>query len=232
MKRLFFVISFIFCGICFTVDGQTSKFEIGVEGGPGATFLYGNTVTLDELKPIIGGYAGVLFQYHFSKVFSIKTGCSYERKGANFKIESWEFNTDYVYHLNYLTVPALIQAEFGEKVRFYLNSGPYFSYLISQQYSGENYPSGAENSLMISANSEHDQVKYDFGINAEIGLKITISKEINISAGITDHLGLCNTKKQPLFTTTDLAPVNSDNTTYTNSVLVVFGISYGFGAVK
>ncbi|MDD4604436.1 MAG: porin family protein, partial [Bacteroidales bacterium] len=225
--------SFYLLGVCLnSVNGQTSKFEIGLEGGPGATYFYGNDLTLDYLKPIISGYVGVLFQYHFSKIFSIKTGCSYERKGANFKTESWEFNADYVYHLNYFTVPALIQVEFGNKVRFFINTGPYFSYLLSQKYSGKASQSGSGNRLRISSSSEHNQINYDFGINTEIGMKMTVSKKIAISVSLADHLGLCNTKKQPLFTNTFLAPVYSDNTTYNNSIFVVFGISYGFGAVN
>ena len=230
MKRQLLLISFYLLGVCLnSVNGQTNRIEIGLEGGPGVTYFYGNKLSTDYLKPIIGGYIGVLFQYHFSKFFSIKTGCSYERKGANFKFETWNFNTDYVYHLNYITVPALIQAEFGTKVRFFINTGPYFSYLVSQKYSGKNSPSGAGGDwLRISTSSEQNLIKYDFGVNAEIGMKIAVSKEIAIIVSLADHLGLLNTKKQLLFTNTMLDPINSDNTSFNNSIFFVLGLTYSF----
>ena len=233
MPRLLLIISLYLLGTCVnSVNGQTNKFEIAIEGGSGATHFYGNVLTLDNLKPIIGGYAGILFQYHFSRIFSVKSGCSYERKGANFILNSWEFNADYVYQLNYLSVPAVIQAEFGRKVRFFINTGPYFSFLLSQNYIAKNAASGSGNWLLISASSEHEQVKYDFGINAETGVKINVATNTAISVSLADHCGFINTKKQPLFTDAIHAPVNSDNTTFNNSILVVFGISYGFGAIN
>ncbi|MCK9423694.1 MAG: PorT family protein [Bacteroidales bacterium] len=233
MKRQLLFISFYLLGVCLnSVNGQTKRFEIGFEGGPGVTYFYGNTFTMDYLKPIIGGYVGVLFQYHFSKFFSIKTGCSYERKGANFNYKSWDFNTDYLYHLNYITIPALIQAEFGRKVHFFINTGPYFSYLVSQKYTGKDSPSGAGNWLLISTSSEQNLINYDFGVQAELGTKIAVSKEIALSVSLADHLGLLNTKKQLLFTDTMLSPINSDNTSFNNSIFFVLGLSYSFGTLN
>ena len=229
MKRQLLLISLYLLGVCLnSVNGQTTKIEIGLEGGPGVTYFYGNKQSKDYIKPIIGGYVGVLFQYHFSRVFSIKTGCSYERKGANFNFENEYFNTDYMYHLNYITVPALIQAEFGTKVRFFINTGPYFSYLVSQKYIGKNSPSGTGDWLIISASSEQNLINYDFGVDAEIGMKIPVSKELAITVSLTDHLGLLNTKKQLLLTNTLLDPVNSDNTSFNNSAFIVLGLTYSF----
>jgi hypothetical protein len=227
MRQTILVIGFILFGsYLFSASGQAKKFEIGILGGPGLATIYGNSFSKDAFKPILTGYAGILFQYHFSNHFSTKTGLTYERKGTKFKLDSWEFQSGYTYHFDYLTVPFVIQAEFGKKVCFYINAGPYFSYLFRQEYTGKNSRSGAGNWLIISSSVNKNQNIFDIGISAEIGTKIEVSKEWTISIGLMENYGLVNTDKQLLFTTPTLSPVNSDKTSYNHAIFLALGFSY------
>ena len=137
-----------------------------------------------------------------------------------------------MYKLDYLTIPLLLEAEYGKKICFYANAGLYFSYLLNQNYTGENERSGAGYWLQISPNSTHNKNNFDFGICAETGMKIKVSNELAIYFGLCDRLGLFNTEKQPLFIDEIGNQVNSETTSFNNVTLLILGFSYRFGSIK
>jgi len=220
---------FIFVNYFNPVFSQEPRFEIGLNGGPSVAFIYGNKVPDGSFDPILAGRAGLYFQYHFSNHYSFKTGVFYERKGANFTLDSWNLRTDYIYHFDYLTLPLLVEAEYGKNIRFYFNLGPYFSYLLNLKYIGEKIKSGAGNWLQISENSPQNKNKIDFGVCLEFGMKLLVSKKYSITIGVGDHLGLYNTKKQPIYSNSIGQDVNSNTTSKNNAIYCAIGCTYRFG---
>jgi hypothetical protein len=232
MKRHLLVIGFFILAGYFTAMGQTSKFEIGLAGGPGLSFFYGQKLPDDGFTPIVAGYAGAQFQYHFSRHYSLKTGLAYERKGSEFGLHSYDWQFSYIYHANYLTIPVLIQAEYGKNVSFYGNAGLYISYLLSQDYDGKNERSGSGQWMLISPDSQQDERHFDFGVCAEFGIKIKVSQVMAISMGVSDYLGLYNTEKHPMFIDDVGNLLNTETTTYNNAAYFILGCSYRFGLTK
>jgi len=201
-----------------TVMGQNNRFELGIEGGPGITTIYGNEMPAENWEFIAGGEAGVFFKYNFSKVFSLKTQLAWERKGMKFILKNEFFDMAYSAHFDYLTVPLLIQAGFGGEVHPYINAGPYFSYSINRKYI-------AKNGESITSDMESDK-KIDFGIVGGIGIDITLTKLFSMTVDLYDHYGLYNTENQLLFTDSVGVPVNSDKSTYNHSLFLTIGFAY------
>jgi hypothetical protein len=78
-----------------------------------------------------------------SKVFSLRTGFTYERLDTDYKVTGNSYNfhafiIDVLYRYDYISIPMLARASFGNKVRFWINGGPYFSYLCNQEYALQN----------------------------------------------------------------------------------------------
>ena len=231
MKRLLLIL--LLNGFfLFLLNAQHARFEVGIEGGPGFSTLYGNEPMRDYTQMIFAGFGGASFQYHFSNHFSLRTGLRYERKGTHVNINNWDFQSDYLYHFNYLTLPVVVQAEFGKKVRFYINAGPYFSYLLSQKYvrQAKDLPPDHGQGLLIGASSLRNTVNYDAGLSTEIGVRIAFSEKTGMSLGVAEHFGLVNTKKSPLYTTTTWAPVYTIADSFNNALSFVIGFSYKIGS--
>jgi putative salt-induced outer membrane protein YdiY len=230
MKRLLLIISLGIMGCNFNPGScQTNRFVLALEGGPGISYLYGISMPEGDMTitPILAGTVGMSFQYAYTTHWSLKAGLQYERKGTYFKYESYGFMTDFLCQFDYLTIPLLLQAEYGRKVRFYFNAGMYFSYLLIQKYS--NRFENSEYVEWVPENPDGSAMKnkkFDFGLCAEAGTKITLSKKIAISIGVCDHLGLYNTEKQPLFTQNNGNPANDVTTSFNNVIYLVAGCSF------
>jgi hypothetical protein len=131
---LFCLIGFFSCN--HTVSAQ-SLFTVGLEGGPSYTYVHGNPVNTDNIEPIPGGYCGGTFQYFLLNHLAFKSGLAYERKGMELLIKNPN-GLDYTFHFDYLTIPFLITASIGKKVRFIASAGLYISYLIKKNYINNN----------------------------------------------------------------------------------------------
>ncbi len=233
MKRQLMLICLFLTGNCITSTyAQDTKFTIAAEGGPSLTNLYGNNQSKKYFKPIAGGYAGILVQYNFSQHFSLRSGLTYERTGTNFLVDTYDVNIDCIYHFDYVTIPVLVKAQFGKKVRFYVNIGPYFSYLINQQYlakEGKKYHDiTSEVNDVVPVNKN----RTNYGMVGGLGIEIKIRHNASITIGVNDFLGLCNTKKQPPFTTTTGIDLGFRTQTFNNSAIFLVGFSVNIGKTK
>ncbi len=201
--------------------GQTNKFDIGLEGGPGLTFIRGNEL-IDEYNATIGYSAGVAFQYNFPKMISIRTNLAFERKGSTRKFPAKDqdnntigkitFNTNF----NYLTIPVLARITFGRKIKLFINIGPYFGYLIKQTEVMEAFNEFPETT---TNNTENDK-RFDVGITGGIGGGIAIHERILLTLEIRNNLGLYNISKIPVY---------NDGSVKTNSTNLLVGIVYHLG---
>lgn len=176
--------------VLFTYTGfaQSNKIDIQVEGGP--SLISVNGMTAMDAKPTFKGFAGGLsFNYNINALLSIKSGVSYDRKGFRDSIIATLSNgqsagfAEFGVNLDYLVVPLLLRANFGDKLRFFINGGPYIGYLIKQQYilMLPNSP------RITDANLEK---KFDLGISGGIGCSYPLNDLLSISVEARNNLAL------------------------------------------
>jgi hypothetical protein len=204
------------------VFGQTKNFNIGIEGGPSLISLYGNDMVKSYNELSLGFSGGLSFQYNFSKLVALRTNLSFERKGLTSKIqETDEYGNpieELTFHsnFNYLTLPLLGRLDFGKRINFYVNVGPYLGYLLSSREITEASGDFPKSEI----DDTDDYKKLDFGITSGLGIIFPIQEKLLLSVEIRNNLGLTNIS---------LLPVFNDGSIKTNSTNLLIGISYGIG---
>jgi hypothetical protein len=120
----------------------------------------------------------------------------------------------------------------GGKVRFYLDFGLYFSFLLSQQYLEDGYEeyfpltSDVHNAVPINRN------RINYGITAGVGMEIKILPKASLTLGVSDFYGCCNIKKQPQFVNAGGIGLGFNTKTYDNSAIFHLGFSANIGKTK
>lgn len=209
----------LFFALTFASFGQTNYFFIGLESGPSLASLRGNSF-IDKYHNSRTGYSGGLFfQYNLQKIISIKTGCYYELKGSSTELLLTDQNGQPIgpvhgkENFEYLTVPFLAKATFGNNVNYFVNAGPYIGFLIKQTEKTEafqNYPS------TNSDNSENFN-NVEIGLSAGLGLSYTMQQKYSFSTEVRNNLGLTNTSE---------LQISNNGTIKTNSLYVLFSFVY------
>lgn len=196
--------------------GQSNKFEVGLDAGPGLIDLWPNT---GNYAPFVGTSASIFLQYNINCIFSIKSGIGYELKGT--AVNDYVLLSPPVFlaspsivKLNYLTLPILAKAIFGRKVKFFFDAGPYLSALAE---ASDRYTEYASGPTTVNLYKRGDVKPYDSGIQAGLGLVIPIGKNIEFSFEDRNSFGLI-----------DICARNSK----TLSSAFLLGFSYKFGSGK
>ena len=190
MKKIIFLLPVLLSFYCY---GQINKLNVGVIGGPSISFLYAD----DEFgKPkstvAARGSAGIFAQYDFNKYLSLSGDILYTQTGENVKINLpfYAYTFPIVpLHINYLNIPILLKAGYGNKVHFYGIAGPYVSIFIngkehlSDQFSLYSIPSG---------NISIEFKKVDLGISVGAGFSVPFAKSFSFMCEIRNNVGLYN----------------------------------------
>lgn len=214
----------ILMAISFTtnVGAQQNKFDIALEGGPILTSLRVNESPSVENEEAITFAGGLAIQYNFPKIISFRTGISFERKGGDRTgtyVNLYD-NTTGIFKsrskFDYMTVPILIRATFGKKIKYFLHAGPNFSYLINQT----NITTGPQN-IEITSNDKVSYKPIDIGLAAGLGVLIPIKNSFSLSCEIRNNLGLRNISK---------VPVHNNGSIKTNTTGFLLGLNYKLGA--
>lgn len=222
MKNLFLIGAFLV--VASLSFAQQNRITFGVEGGITEANLSSNNTYYKDLYNSRTGYAaGLALQYNFPKVLSLRTGIMYEYAGTSFPdsastVANPQSTIDWLETTDYLTVPLLLRATFGDKINFFVNAGPYWSLLLKRKqvlqtaasYSSISYP-GQE--IDLTDNTE----KTDFGISAGIGASAVFNERIVISLEARDNLGMM-----------DIAPQAYELKTRT--ILILAGVAFQFGS--
>lgn len=113
--------------------GQEKSFELGMLLGGSYNSIPNNPMFNEETLQPMGG---ILIQYNFTKLFSIKSKLAYQIKGGattNAITGSGGLGpTQIDYH--YLNLPVLAQLNFGKnKWRVFCNTGGYLDYLMKAE---------------------------------------------------------------------------------------------------
>jgi len=223
LKKIIVLIALSFCPLLSF--GQTDRFEIGLEGGPSLTSLRGSEFIDKYSDPALAYSAALTFQYNFPKMISIRTNIAYEQKGSITRIPAKDQDNNTVgeltFHTNfeYLTMPILTRITFGQKIKLFINIGPYVGYLIKQTQVIEEFKEFPETTI---DNTKNDK-RFDIGICGGIGGGIAIHERILLTLEIRNNLGLYNVSKIPVY---------NDGSNMTNSTNLLVGFAYLFGKRK
>lgn len=195
--------------------GQTHQLDVGIEGGIGLSSLRGEGLIVD-FDSRMGFSTGVSIQYHLNESFALKTSVLYERKGS--KLEDVMFKndvddphgvlSDWYEELNYITVPILAKYSFGGQKNFYVNAGPFVSYLLDAYTVIK--PDHTLPRVEVENTEFHNRT--DFGLAAGIGGQINLNENIVLSVELRNNLGFATVKDEGEFKT--------------NSTNIMFGVAY------
>lgn len=219
------LIALFLCLFTFSSFGQSNFFDIGIEGGLGAASLRGRDkgfiTKSDRIR--IGYEKGFFVQYNFKRIISIKTGAYYAKKGSATRIPIfYDFPGPAIDTIkgkesfDYITVPLLIKVAFGNKIRYFINAGPYMGFLLKQT---EQY-GPIRQSPQTTLDLTDSYKKTEKGITTGAGVLFNYKQRLHFSIEIRNSLGLTSTSKS--------APA-TDGEIKTNAVNLLLGISYKLG---
>ncbi len=181
------------------VLGQQNKLYIGFDGSPGLIFLRGNGIVKSYPKPTIGFSGGLFCQYNFQEKYAIRTAISFERKGSRTSTTTIDNNGEIIavlptnQNFDYLNIPVLFQVNFGKRIKYFVNAGAFFAYLIKQSVV-------ASNGTSLSGSNTSNTNLYkrsDAGVVAGLGISIPLKEKYALSFEIRNNLGLLNVNKLP-----------------------------------
>ena len=222
LRNLILITLIFFASLLF---GQTDKIETGIEIGPSLISLRGNNSLESHNDLSIGFSSGLSFQYNLSIHLSIRTNVSFERKGVFSKVLATDENGYPIAELtvhsnyNYLTVPILGRLTFGKGIKFFVNAGPYFGYLIKQNDLIEPLWKFQEK---IEFDNTDNFERLDYGLTTGFGANFPINNKLLLSLEIRNNLGLLNISA---------IPIENEGTIKTNSTNLLIGIAYRFGEI-
>ena len=207
--------------LCTSVRGNAQKSNIilSIEGAPSVRWSTGNTFIKEFHYPTLGFYGGITAQIPLAKRWSVVTGVGFEHKGSVVKFETTDFNAvvtgkaNIYYNLDYLTMPILIRASFGKKIKYYFNAGFYYSYLLaagSTTNNSNNLPNYKENHKSITKSS-------DVGASIGGGIRIKIAPKWTMPIEIRSNHGFLNISKPPVI---------NNGSIRTNATNLIVGLSY------
>lgn len=178
-----------------SIAAQQSKMDMGVDAGVGLSSLRGNPIIKEYLDPRFCYSAGLFVNYNINKVVALKSGVYSDLKGSSSKVtitdmygnsSDWTFNQNF----HYLTIPLLAKLSFGEKVRFFANTGPFLSYLLKSEFQRTEY---------MNPGSDRETTQYskriDAGLVFGLGVSRSFKERFTLSLEARDNLGLADINK-------------------------------------
>jgi hypothetical protein len=216
MKRLAFLFTIVLLSVI--VKGQNGVIEVGFEGAPSISFLRGNEILSNNSKLRIGFSCGFFFQYNISRRFSLRSIIAFEQKGSSYSFTNIDTNGYSTVikgysNFNYITIPILFRTTFGDKLKFFMDIGPFVGYLISQK-------NIYKNDFYAPASTYSQYIPFDLGLSCGLGVEIPVTNNLLISCEIRDNLGLLNIGKGEVY---------NDGSIKTNSTNLLIGFAYKLG---
>jgi opacity protein-like surface antigen len=201
---------------------QSNGVYLGAEGGTGLATLRGDLY--NDMSPLLSYSGGVFVQYNCRRVFSIRTGWYYDLKGSGIetqaRVDSLRFvNVRAKSKFNYATVPLLFGFRFGENMSFFVNIGPYASFLLKQT----TYVPSVEGAPVVITDDTRHFRNTEFGAALGLGISYPIANRLVLSAEIRNNLGL---------TEINDSYITDSKSARTNVVNLMLGVAYRLGGQK
>ena len=203
-------------------QAQQKIFTIGAEGGISIASLSFEDKNINDAYESRTGYAaGVALQYNFKKVFSLRTGAVFERKGTKTELTFTDTSANIIgtgelkINLGYLSIPLLLRATFGNKINFFVQGGPYWAALLTARQELE---TEAPN-ITVEPDIKYAYESSEFGVSGGIGAAALFNEMILLSVEVRNNLGI-----------TDIRHASYE--VKTRSLLFLAGVALTFGSRK
>ena len=180
-------LSIIFLSFIQFCYAQTNKWEFGMEGGPNQSSVSGSKTP--EYQGTLDNYLlGFDAQYNITDNFSINAGINSEIKGYSQTFsyfsrlsgaEPYGTYTNYT-SLGYVTFPILAKASIGHKIKFFVNAGPYFGYLVGAP-SKVVYQDSVGKQIVSSTSNRNVFKQIDIGACGGVGFEIPLNDKLVFS---------------------------------------------------
>jgi len=145
-----------------------AQYKFGIQGGVGISNYVGKDFS-SKNDPKMGITAGIFFEREINLTLSVGAELNYDQKGTFYEFFPREATIVYVdSRLNYISVPIIMKAYFGQKANYYIYTGLTPSYLKSHTLS-------------------HSATEYGYSIASEPFFPYTIN---NWDAAVTVGFGL------------------------------------------
>lgn len=187
---------------------QMSEAKIGIKSGAG----------ISQINPVFDSGLGlsnsVFFEYKLSNLLSAHVAMGHEQiQGRSDVILTDALGSPLgavtlIDNFQYVNMPVLLKASFGDKVKYFINAGPSMSFLLNQKATAKNYKS------ITPANNLDDYNRFLIGASGGIGVELPISERLFLSGEIRSTWGL-NTLRE-----------NNGNDWRTVNSLFLVGVSY------
>jgi hypothetical protein len=180
-----------------------SQFTYGPRLGLNLANLSGDDV--DNNKMLIGFNIGVLGNYAITDMFSVQAEVLYDTKGAKFEYTDPTSNEEETvnFNLNYINIPIMAKATFGDAIKFFGEIGPTIGFLMSAKYDGETEYTSYEIDPNDPLNLIETKVKYkdsfkgtDFGLVIGAGAVIPAGN-LNLLADLRYNFSLGTIAEEP-----------------------------------
>lgn len=214
------ILALLFVMLYHAGFSQTNTLELGAECGPSIASIRGNTTIATFHEPKLAYTLGVFGQYNFKKISSLKTGVYFEEKGSKAEVPVQNpfgvlENVSIEESFKYLSVPILVKAGFGKRLRCFVNAGPSIGFLLSAKQTIEAFNGQPEQTSDVT-----DFIKRtEFALVGGLGLSYPLFDNFIFSFEIRDNLGLSNIS----------SALSSDNSKIqSNTLNALIGITYQF----
>jgi hypothetical protein len=134
---------------------------------------------------VLGGFnAGLSADYYFSRAWSLKVEARYDQKGyaggTLYDDNGNDIADNVNFRLNYVSVPVLASYHFGRNREWYIDFGPYVSFLTSAKETNDN----------VDVKSSFNNT--DGGFDVAIGVKVPISPRAKFFVELGGEAGVVN----------------------------------------
>jgi hypothetical protein len=209
---------------------QQGAWDIGIEGGPGMSLIYGSDNVYGHSGLALSGAAGITGEYGFAGRFSAKAALHYERVSTLTDNPSALLPPagQLKYNLDYLSLPVLVKWSAGGKIRFFVNAGPCVSLLLKEStwYLPE---SGSKEKVADETGACY---RVNLAVTAGAGIAVPVGKRLLVSLELRDNFGVLNIRSAASDFEYNSAMAVEQPKGYTNSTLLLAGISYRLGGSK
>ncbi|AEV32017.1 porin family protein [Owenweeksia hongkongensis] len=215
MKKSLFSL-LILVSIVASATGQRSALGISIGSGFSSTR---NEYSSEAWKQ--GFIINLEYSWYLTRRLALRTGLAFEKKGSKFDpvwCATGEFENPYNVHFDYYyaSIPVLVNLSFGQKIKYNVYAGPYFSRLLRTDLDANDE---FRNDVIVEQASNHRAI--DFGLSTGTSIDIPIAKNLCIPIELRYNCGLLNTSKERLHHYNVI-----DNKTYSEDMVVKHNALY------
>jgi len=183
MTKLFTSLIIVLCLYTTTFAQTKNNVEFGANIGYNISYVNETGVTDVNSPGTSGINLGISADLPLSGIWSIKGKVIFDQKGWS---DGFISNADGTvinnvnFQLNYITIPIMVNWEFGKKKNWYLNFGPYAGFLLgaTETSTGTDVKSAFNNN--------------DFGLSYGLGVKIPVSSKLKLFFEYNGQSGISN----------------------------------------